>query len=82
MSWNVPERPAVNPAWVRFYVEPPEKKTVDQCESHGRDHAAYRWTPQVDPRWSDEQKTAYSRGYPGLCLRCDLGLPNGRCSCV
>ena len=47
----------------RFYQEPPEKKTPHQCESHGADHAAYGWLPQLDPRWSDEQIVAYRRGY-------------------
>ena len=40
------------------YCEDPETKTLDQCESHGRDHRAYKWTKKIDPRWSEEQVAA------------------------
>lgn len=47
----------------RYYQQKPEDKTLEACEKHGRDHKAYRWGPQLDPRWTDEQKAAYQRGY-------------------
>jgi hypothetical protein len=46
-----------------YYQEPPESKSIEACESHGRDHAAYGWMRQIDPRWSEEQRQAYVRGY-------------------
>ena len=49
--------------WRRYYQVPPDKKTIEDCRSHGNDHAAYKWSPQIDPRWSDEQKAAYIEGY-------------------
>lgn len=49
--------------WDRYYHDPPEKKSLEQCESHGNDHAVYCWSPQVDPRWSEAQKQAYWKGY-------------------
>ena len=45
----------------RHYEEP--VKTLEQCESHGRDHAAYKWSRQIDSRWTDEQKLRYIKGY-------------------
>jgi hypothetical protein len=50
-------------AFVRYYTVPPHKKSLEQCESHGSDHAAYRWSMQIDPGWSEEQREAYLRGY-------------------
>lgn len=52
-----------SPTWQRYYHAGPTEKTVDQCRSHGADHAAYQWAPQIDPRWSDEQKSAYIEAY-------------------
>lgn len=49
--------------WKKYYQVPPDKKTTEDCRSHGNDHAAYGWIPQIDPRWSDEQKAAYVEGY-------------------
>ncbi len=49
----------------RYYEVPPDQKTAPECESHGADHAAYKWIRQVDPRWSQEQVDAYLRGYEG-----------------
>ena len=49
----------------RHYNVPPEGKTIEACRSHGADHRAYGWGPQVDPRWSDEQKAAYWKGFKG-----------------
>lgn len=49
--------------WHRFYNELPANKSIDKCRSHGADHAAYGWSPQIDPRWSDAQKSAYAAGY-------------------
>ena len=51
--------------WTRYYQETPETKSIEQCRSHGADHKAYGWNPQIDPRWSDEQKNAYVQGYEG-----------------
>lgn len=48
---------------VRYYRTPPEEKTLKDCYSHGSDHKAYGWYPGVDPRWSQEQREAYCRGY-------------------
>ena len=47
----------------RYYNGGPDTKSLDDCRRHGRDHKAYRWTAQIDPRWSDEQKIAYIDGY-------------------
>jgi len=49
--------------WTRYYHVPPEDKTVEDCGTHGADHVAYRWSPQIDPRWSAEQKAAYIQAY-------------------
>lgn len=49
--------------WHRYYTVPPEQKTIAQCASHGGDHKAYGWSPQIDPRWSEEQKAAYVEAY-------------------
>lgn len=56
---------ALKQEWIRHrhYTVPPEKKLVEQCASHGADHAAYGWHPQYDPRWSEEQKNAYLNAY-------------------
>jgi len=48
---------------VRYYSVPPTAKSIEQCRSHGRDHAAYRWIKKIDPRWSEEQVSAYLDGY-------------------
>jgi hypothetical protein len=50
-------------AETRYYQTPPEEKTVQQCASHGDDHAAYGWSKQLDPRWSEEQVAAYREAY-------------------
>lgn len=47
----------------RYYSEPPEAKSLGQCRSHGGDHAAYGWAPEVDPRWTAKQIEAYWEGY-------------------
>jgi hypothetical protein len=47
----------------RYYQVPPENKSIEQCASHGRDHAGYGWCAQIDPRWSYEQVAAYQKGY-------------------
>lgn len=47
----------------RHYEQPPEQKTTHACYSHGRDHGGYGWGRQADPRWSDDQRAAYLRGY-------------------
>ena len=49
--------------WAKYYSQPPAEKTIEDCRSHGEDHRAYRWSPKIDPRWSDEQKQAYIEGY-------------------
>jgi len=49
--------------WCRYYNDGPEMKTVGDCRHHGIDHKAYGWCPQLDPRWSDEQRLAYIDGY-------------------
>lgn len=49
--------------WTRFYAE--TNKTIAQCASHGADHRAYQWSPQIDPRWTAEQKAAYITAYEG-----------------
>jgi hypothetical protein len=36
---------------------------VEQCASHGADHAAYGWSIKLDPTWSEEQKAAYLNAY-------------------
>ena len=46
-----------------YYNTPPEKKSLEDCVSHGSDHASYKWPSQIDPRWSDEQKKAYRIAY-------------------
>ena len=51
--------------WIRYYNTPPNQKTPEQCRSHGADHKAYQWSPQIDPRWSEDQKMAYAGGYNG-----------------
>jgi hypothetical protein len=53
----------VSHAQTRYYVTPPDQKTVGQCASHGADHAAYGWNIQLDPRWSEDQKAAYLKAY-------------------
>jgi hypothetical protein len=57
------EAPDIRPQEVRYYHTPPEWKTLEDVASHGADHAAYKWTPQIDPRWSAEQVEAYRRAY-------------------
>ena len=49
--------------WQRYYTVRPEQKSIEQCASHGSDHKAYGWSPQIDPRWSEEQKAAYIEAY-------------------
>ena len=49
--------------WHGFYQVPPERKSIEQCASHGADHKAYGWPPRIDPRWSEEQKAAYIEAY-------------------
>ena len=33
------------------------------CRTHGKDHKAYHWRQQIDPRWTAEQIAAYREGY-------------------
>ena len=47
----------------RYYQIGPERKTVEECASHGADHKAYGWLRQLDPRWSKEQREAYDVAY-------------------
>lgn len=47
----------------RYYHVPPEQKSVELCRQHGRSHAAYGWSKQIDPRWSQDQFLAYLDGY-------------------
>lgn len=54
-----------SPTWRRYYNTLPEDMTLDQCRNHGADHKAYKWSPKIDPRWSNEQKAAYVAGYEG-----------------
>lgn len=49
--------------WHRYYHAPPQDKTLEDCLNHGKDHRAYGWCPQYDPRWSAEQQEAYWNGY-------------------
>jgi hypothetical protein len=49
----------------RFYHLRPEQKTLKMCFNHGVDHASYRWSKQIDPRWSFAQIRAYLKGYKG-----------------
>lgn len=55
-----------SPIWAKNYEVPPERKTLQDCRSHGSDHACYRWSPKIDPRWSIEQKLAYIQGYESV----------------
>ena len=50
----------------RYYNE--TSKTVKQCHEHGADHRVYKWSRQIDPRWTTEQVEAYMRGYEGRPL--------------
>ena len=50
----------------RYYQVPAKDKSVEQCASHGRDHKAYGWSPQIDPWWSDEQIDAYMTAYRNM----------------
>ena len=50
---------------IRYYAVPPCQKSIEQCRDHGKDHRAYGWNRQIDPRWNDEQKEAYQQGYEG-----------------
>lgn len=45
----------------RYYQE--EKKTLQDCFNHGKDHGAYKWSWLIDPRWNKKQIEAYKRGY-------------------
>jgi len=54
------------PHWRWFYSVPPESKSLEQCRSHGADHASYAWSPRIDPRWSVEQKSAYVEGWNSI----------------
>lgn len=45
----------------RHYNEP--EKSVEQCASHGADHAASGWSRQIDARWNAEQRAAYLEAY-------------------
>ena len=47
----------------RFYSDPPERKTLEDCAGHGYDHKGYGWSKQIDPRWSKEQTEAYLNAY-------------------
>jgi hypothetical protein len=53
----------MNISRIRYYNVPPDGKTLDQCASHGADHAGYGWGPMIDPRWSDGQVTAYMTAF-------------------
>lgn len=52
----------------RYYQTPPEDKSVEQCRSHGRDHAYAHWCTQIDPGWTDEQVDAYRQGYLDMAV--------------
>jgi hypothetical protein len=51
------------PHQIRYYVVPPQEKTLQQCASHGRAHVTCGWCVQIDPRWSEEQKQCYVEAY-------------------
>ena len=59
------ENPLVSLHEVRYYAVPPHEKTLETCRTHGKDHKAYHWRQQIDPRWTAEQIAAYREGYPG-----------------
>ena len=59
------ENPLVSLHEVRYYAVPPHEKTLETCRTHGKDHKAYHWRQQIDPRWSAEQIEAYRAGYSG-----------------
>lgn len=59
----LPSELQVDHVHTRYYSAPPEAKSLAQCRSHGDDHAAYGWSPQVDPRWTATQIEAYWEGY-------------------
>ena len=48
---------------VRYYRVLPEEKSLKQCAAHGVAHCVYGWVRQVDPRWTEEQVTAYTDAY-------------------
>lgn len=48
---------------IRYYLEAPEVKSVERCKDHGRAHAVYGWSKQLDPGWSEEQQAAYRKAY-------------------
>lgn len=63
---SVLQKPETEPAHSKVYYHgEPSNKSLDDVKSHGRDHAAYKWTPKIDPRWSKEQIDAYKSGYYG-----------------
>ena len=47
----------------RYYNDPPESKSLEDCANHGYAHKGYNWDAQIDPRWTDEQKDAYIKAY-------------------
>ena len=57
------ENPLVSLHEVRYYAVPPHEKTLETCRTHGKDHKAYHWRQQIDPRWTAEQIAAYREGY-------------------
>ena len=50
--------------WQRHYDEYP--KTAEEIQGHGSDHRAYGWSPQVDPRWTDDEVRVYANAYEGV----------------
>lgn len=60
---HVPTTEKIHHAFTRYYNEKPENKPVSHCRQHGLEHGVYRWSKQIDPRWSDEQIAAYREGY-------------------
>ncbi len=52
----------------RFYMLNPREKSLQVCRSHGADHCAYEWGPQIDPRWNPKQIEAYISGYCNIAL--------------
>jgi hypothetical protein len=49
--------------WEKYYVIPPNTKTLRDCAEHGATHCAYGWPKFPDPRWNSEQIEAYLAAY-------------------
>jgi hypothetical protein len=69
MSWNVPEKPC---GWC---LRPEADERYNLCPACLEGADARGELDAEPPGWWQDMPSERA------CMRCDLGLPNGRCSC-